>query len=340
MFSYKTRNFTIIENRHYNFTPDKDGRYSFEAKEGEVITLPLWNLDQLDLSPSITDLGKVNKKFCDYLRLNFGDEILSAALNDFRRKDMMTWEYIPFETGFHYALSKAIALYLPYLVSHPIKEYRGDGWERTKNKLCIGIICNSPYDLWSGKLLKKCLELKYPWLEKFNISEFSVEACRDLDNHLIYLPILNSEGKKDRSVYIPLKALIEGDVEAIKKCHTDYFTDYYKWPGGWGKGVTEENVLGWRQRELDSLETDTFKEFCRYLTETHEPEVKMKKFWVTMAVEGRFTAEVAVPEGCTVQELRKAALAVYEDADFGELEDTELSDYVNYTDENNRLYDL
>lgn len=340
MFSYKTRNFTTIENRHYNFTPDKDGRYSFEVKEGEVITLPLWDLGQLDLSPSITDLGKVDKKFCDYLRLNFSDEILSAALNDFRRGDMMTWEYIPYENGFYFALSKAISLYRPYLVSHPVKEYKGNGWERTVDKLCVGIICKSPYDFWSGKLLKKCLELKYPWLKKFNVSEYRAETYRDLDKHFIYLPILNSEGKKDRSVYIPLKALIEGDIEAIKKCHTDYFTDYYKWPGGWGKGVTKEDVLGWRQWELDSLESDIFKEFCQYLTETHEPEVKMKKFWVTMAVEGRFTAEVTVPEGCTVQELREAALALYEDADFGELEDTELSDYVNYTDESNKLYDL
>lgn len=340
MFNYKTRNFAINNQRRYGFTPDEDGRYSFEVKEGEIITLPLWNLDQLNLSPSIADLGKVDKKLCDYLRLNFGDGILSTALNDFKRKDMMTWEYIPYENGFYFALSKAIALYLPYLVSHPIRETKGDGWERTVDKLCVGIICNTQYDFWSGKLLKKCLDLKYPWLEKFKISEYSVRSYQDLDEHLVFLPIPDTEGKKKKSVYIPLKALIEADVEAIKKRHTDYFTNYYRWPGGWGKGVTKEDVLGWRQHELDSLNSDTFKEFCQYLTGTHEPEVKMKKFRVTMAIEGRFTAEVTVPENCTVQRLREAALEVYEGANFGELEDIELSDYVNYTDENNRLYDL
>lgn len=340
MFNYNSRNFVINNQHRYNFSADEDGRYSFKFKDDEVITLPLWDLDQLDVSPSITDLAKVDKKFCDYLRLNFGDGILSTALNDFRRGDMMTWKYIPFETGFYHAIHRAIALYRPYLVSHPIREYKGDGWERTVNKLCVGIICSSPYDLWSGKLLKKCIELKYPWLSKFNVSEYSVHSYQDLDKHLIFLPIPDTEGKKSRSVYIPLKALIEADVEAIKKCHIDYFTDYYKWPGGWGKGVTKEDVLGWRQHELDALESDTFKEFCEYLTGTHEPEVKMKKFWVTMVVKGYFTAEVSLPENSTVQELREAALSAYGGANFGELDDIELSDYVNYTDESNRLYDF
>ena len=327
MFSYKTRNFTRTENHHYGFTPDDDGRYSFEVKEGEVITLPLWDLNQLDLTPSITDLGKVDKKLCDYLRLNFGDEILSTALNGFKRGDMMTWEYIPYENGFYFALNKAIALRLPYLISHPIRETKGDGWERTVDKLCVGIICNTQYDFWSGKLLKKCLDLKYPWLEKFKISEYSVHSYQDLDEHLIFLPIPDSEGKKGRSVYIPLKALIEADVEAIKKCHTDYFTDYYKWPGGWGKGVTKEDVLGWRQHELDSLETDTFKEFCQYLTETHEPEVKEKNFWVSVTIQGRFTVKVTLPENSSLKEIREAALERVDEADFGELEDVEADDF-------------
>lgn len=340
MFNYSTQNFTINNQHRYNFPADEDGRYSFKVKEGEVITLPLWNLDQFDLSPSITDLGKVDKKFCDYLRLNFGDEILLTALNDFRRGDMMTWEYIPYENGFYFALGKAIALYRPYLVSHPIKEWKGDGWERTVDKLCVGIICKSPYDFWSGELLKKCLELKYPWLKKFNISKFHVEAYRDLDKHLVFLTIPNSEEKKNRSVYIPLKALIERDVDAIKKCHTDYFTNYYKWPGGWCKGVTEEDVLGWRQRELDSLKTDTFEEFCQYLTGTHEPEVKMKKFWVTMAIDGHFTTEVTVPEDYTEQEIKDAAQEAFMDADFGDLEDICDKSFVNYTDEDDELHDF
>ena len=340
MFNYKTRNFVINNQHRYGFTPDEDGRYSFKVKEDKVITLPLWNLDQLDLSPSITDLGKVDKKFCDYLRLNFGDGILSTALNDFKRGDMMTWEYIPYENGFYFALNKAIALRLPYLVSHPIRETKGDGWERSVDKLCVGIICSKQYDFWSGKLLKKCLDLKYPWLEKFKISEYSIHSYQDMDKHLIYLSIPDTEEKKPRSVYIPLKALIERDVEAIKKCHTDYFTDYYKWPGGWGKGVTKEDVLGWRQHELDSLNSDTFKEFCQYLTGTHEPEVKMKKFWVTLAVEGFFITDAALTEIYTIQELREAALEDYESANFGDLEDIKLSGCVNYTDESNKLYDL
>ena len=327
MFSYNSRNFTHTENHRYGFTPDEDGRYSFEIKEGEVITLPLWDLNQLDLTPSITDLGKVDKKLCDYLRLNFGDEILSTALNDFKRGDMMTWEYIPYENGFYFALNKAIALYFPYLVSHPIRETKGDGWERTVDKLCVGIICSTRYDFWSGKLLKKCLDLKYPWLNKFGISDYSVHSYRDIDEHLVYLSIPDTEGETPRSVYIPLRALIEADVEAIKKYHTDYFTDYYKWPRGWTNGVTKEDVLGWKQHELDSLNTDTFKEFCQYLTGTHEPEVKEKNFWVSVTIQGRFTVKVTLPENSSLKKIREAALERVDEADFGELEDVEADDF-------------
>ena len=137
MFTYIHSVFKADDKHKYNFIPNKEGKYEFTNRANEKITLPLWNMEALDLTPSITDLAKVNKPFCDYLRLNFGDKILAEALNCFKRRDLFTWEYYPYESSFNLAISQAVALYLPYLTSHPIKEFKGNGWERSVDKLCM-----------------------------------------------------------------------------------------------------------------------------------------------------------------------------------------------------------
>ena len=321
------------DKHRYNFHVNENGTYDFMTNSGEKITLPKWDISSLDLTPSITDLGKANQNLTDYLRLNFGDAILSEAINILKRRDLFTWEYIPYETGFNYAISSAVALYLPYLVSHPIKEFKGDGWERSVDKLCIAVFKTSQYDFWSGKLLKRCLELKYPWLTEFNISDYSIEyfnSTRGYGNHFVYLHVKQNE--KSRSIYMPLDALINGDIEAIKKCHTDYFTSYYKWPGGWSKNVTKKDVLGWRKENLDLLESDTFKEFCDYMTgKKEEKKTNKKEFVVTMHVSGTYQAVVQCDEECGLEDLKNAATEKFEEADFGELEEIDIENFVSYS---------
>ena len=322
------------DKHHYNFKANKNGTYDFTTSRGEKITLPKWDMKDLDLTPSITDLSKANKNLTDYLRLSFGDEILSEAANTLRRGNLFDWEYIPYETGFNYAISNAVALYLPYLVTHPVREFKGDGWERSVDKLCIAIFKNKRYEFWTGELLKKCLELKYPWMTKFKISGFSVSYRNTPDgygDHLVYLYI--KEGIKERSVYMPLKALVEGDIEAIKKYHTEYFTKYYSWPGGWGKGVTEKDVLGWRKENIDVLESDTFKEFCNYITRKEgEKEMKKKEFIVTMHVSGTYQVVVECDEDCGLEDLKIAAIDAFGDADdLGNLEEADIEGFVSYS---------
>ena len=333
--------FYSTDKHHYNFKANEDGTYNFMTNRGEKITLPKWDMKDLDLTPSITDLSKANKNFTDYLRLNFGDEILSEAANTLRRGNLFDWEYIPYETGFNYAISNAVALYHSYLVTHPIREFKGDGWERSVDKLCIAIFKNKRYEFWTGKKKKKCLELKYPWITKFDISDYSVPYHNTPDgygDHLVYLTI--NKGAKKYSIYMPLKALVKGDIEAIKEYHTKYFTKYYNWPGGWGKGVTEKDVLGWRKDELNSLESDTFKEFCNYITGKKEKkEIKKKQFVVTMHVSGTYQAVVQCDEECGFEDLKNAATEKFEEADFGELEEIDIEDFVNYSSDEGK-YDF
>ena len=326
-------NFYSDEKHRYNFKPNEDGTYSFMTNRGEKITLPKWDMSDLDLTPSITDLNKANKNLTDYLRLNFGDEVLSEAVNILRRGDLFDWEYIPYETGFNYAITNAVALDLPYLVTHPIREFKGDGWERSVDKLCIAIFKTRRYDFWTGKLLKKCLELKYPWMSKFDISDYSVSYTSDLnnyDNHLVFLTVKKQD--KKYSIYMPLKALIEGDIEAIKKYHTHYFTEYYKWPSGWSKGVTEEDVMGWRKENIDVLESDTFKEFCDYMTgKKEEKKTNKKQFVVTMHVSGTYQAVIQCDEECGFEDLKNAAIEEFKEADFGELEEVDIEGFIYYS---------
>ena len=328
-------NYSIFysDNKHrYNFHVNENGTYDFMTNSGEKITLPKWDISSLDLTPSITDLGKANQNLTDYLRLNFGDAILSEAINILKRRDLFTWEYIPYETGFNYAIANAVALYLPYLVSHPIKEFKGDGWVRSVDKLCIAVFTTNKYDRWSGKLLKRCLELKYPWLTEFNISDYSItyfNSTRGYGNHFVYLHVKQNE--KSRSIYMPLDALINGDIEAIKKCHTDYFTSYYKWPGGWSKGVTEEDVLGWRKENLDLLESDTFKEFCDYMTgKEEEEEPKLRTVEVVMNVSGYYKVTLEVPENTSLNEIKDMAVDYCNEEDFGSLTEIDIEDFEGY----------
>ena len=331
MFTYNNHTFEANSKHKYNFIPNKEGNYEFTNSKDEKIILPLWSLEILDLSPSITDLSKYDKAICDYFRLNFGDKILAEALNSFKKKDLFTQEYFPYESSFDYTISQAVALYLPYLVTYPIKEFKGDGWERYVDKLCISVFVKNKYDLWTGKLLKKCLELKYPWLKFFKISEYSI-GYGNFDEHLVYLNIFDEKNAKPKSIYIPLKAFIERDVEAIKEYHTKYFTNYYKWPGGWGKDTTEEDVLGWRKENLDLLESDAFKEFCEYLEGKEvESNSKTKKFFVTMAVEGIYRIEVECDAECGLEEIKEAATKAWEEADFGELEDLDIEGFIRYS---------
>lgn len=331
MFTYNNHTFEANSKHKYNFIPNKEGNYEFTNSKDEKIILPLWSLEILDLSPSITDLSKYDKAICDYFRLNFGDKILAEALNSFKKKDLFTQEYFPYESSFDYTISQAVALYLPYLVTYPIKEFKGDGWERYVDKLCISVFVKNKYDLWTGKLLKKCLELKYPWLKFFKISEYSI-GYGNFDEHLVFLSISNGENIKSKNIYIPLKAFIDRDTEAIKKYHTDYFTNYYKWPGGWGKNITKEDVLGWRKENLDLLESDAFKEFCEYLEGKEvESNSKTKKFFVTMAVEGIYRIEVECDAECGLEEIKEAATKAWEEADFGELEDLDIEGFIRYS---------
>lgn len=62
------------------------------------------------------------------------------------------------------------------------------------------------------------------------------------------------------------------------------------------------------------------------------------KIWSTMKIEGRFTAEIDVPD-TNPETIKKAMDTAYAEADFGELSDIDGS-VVSYTDANDTIHDL
>ena len=105
-------------------------------------------------------------------------------------------------------------------------------------------------------------------MKNFILSEFSLNNYHDYENELVFLKIPEIDEKGIKSVYISIIALLNYDVSAIIRKHTEYFNKYYNWENGyWGKGVTKEDVEGWRNDALNLLESDTFKSFAKCLKE-------------------------------------------------------------------------
>lgn len=62
------------------------------------------------------------------------------------------------------------------------------------------------------------------------------------------------------------------------------------------------------------------------------------KIWSTMKIEGRFTAEIDVPD-TNPETIKKTMATAYAKADFGELSDIDGS-VVSYTDATDTIHDL
>ena len=310
------------------FKKNENGMYEVPMYNGEVREVPLMPLETLDLSISLTSFSKFKKDFCDWLRLNFGDAIVSEALDNHKQREIFTWQYIPYDRGVS-AYSNFHGLMYDTTRIYPIKEYKGDGWERSVDKVCICVMKNTDHEFITGKVFKECLELRYPWMKNFKLSEYALHAYhgKTYDEELVflYIPKEEREGKGD-CVYCPVGSLINGDIETIKKTHTDYFNDYYKWPKGWGNGVTEEDVNEWRQGALNLLESPTFKKFYECYQTGSIQEEKMVEYEVVIPVTGYYKTTVKLPDGSLTEDIEKEALKQYTNANFGELENIEIKE--------------
>lgn len=257
---------------------NENGTYNIPCL-GEIFEKEMISVSDFDKTLTPYILNKFAPDFCGFLCKYFKIKTIETVISEFQYRDILTWEYIPVETGVLKAFLKRsdTAITYDHPSVHPITEYN-KGWERKVDKMCLAITCKNKYDHYSGKMFKRCLEVENPWMKNFILSEFSLRNYQRYENELIFLTIPEIDAKGTTSVYIPISALLTHDVSAIIKKHTDYFNKYYSWSlSKWGKGVTKEDVEGWRKDALSVLESNTFKSFAKYLKEggkVDESEIK------------------------------------------------------------------
>lgn len=94
------------------------------------------------------------------------------------------------------------------------------------------------------KVIRRLFENKFDWFDKFS---WSIYDC-SRDEYEIYMNVTGKEGKlfadnSGKSLYVPVKALVEGDWTIIEERMTSYWKWYYNTPDRKEHLEKEMNVL-------------------------------------------------------------------------------------------------
>lgn len=210
---------------------------------------PTFDFSDLDKTPTIKDMEKYFYNFKNYKAI-FPIEILDKALSILTLRDITTFDYIP-QSDMKYYINKEFPVLSKNPSTRTLVEHNGP-WKHEFSGYTYTVLQGNKYNFFEKEYIFKCLELMFPWFSSFRWDIYHLDS----ENSDIYLKV-----DKKESVYVPVKAIINKDINAIIKHHIDYFTEYYCWPGGWGKGVTEADVLGWRAKYLSYIDSKEFKRF-------------------------------------------------------------------------------
>lgn len=214
---------------------------------------PIFDFSDFDKTPTMKDMEKYFYNFKNYKAI-FPLEILDKALSILTLRDIAIFKHIP-QSEMSYYINKRFPVRSKNPHTSTLTEYNG-AWKHEFSGYVFTVFKNETYSFFERKYLFKCLELMFPWFSSFKWDIYHLNS----ENDDIYLKVDEKE-----SVYVPVKAIINKDINAIVRHHVEYFTGYYRWPGGWGKGVTEADVLGWRAKYLSYIDSKEFKRFSNCL---------------------------------------------------------------------------
>lgn len=197
--------------------------------------------DYMNRPLTLTTAEKFISNFKRYKNV-FPENILKQAIRGYRVGDFATNHYCPVENSRYY--ESKYPRHTPKSVYYTFKEYKGE-WEKEVRKPAYGYIIPDNYQLKESEILKKALFLTCPDMEVLNWDIYHF----DRDSSDVYLK--TSYG----SVYCPIIALVEGNIENIVKRHTDYHKDFYN----------SADCKQYLDRALSCLETTEFKILCKIL---------------------------------------------------------------------------
>lgn len=156
----------------------------------------------------------------------FTQEILTKALSKFQVKNFATFKDIQVEYSRYYEerYPRYSQAHLGYFSDYIIKN--GETYEARIQKTAYSYIIPDQYQLKEKELLKECLFLSIPELEKFewdmyHLDSYTDSKTKEIKYSDIYLK--TSEG----SLYCPIDALIRYDKKAIIERHSSYHKGYY-----------------------------------------------------------------------------------------------------------------
>lgn len=201
-------------------------------------------------SPTIELMEKYYANF-NFMKQIFSIEVLKKAVFVLSFRDIAILQNVKEENMMPY-----IKLNYPVVNDKPCKEqfeeWKGE-WHREYYANAYRVWVPSPYQHNYGKYVKKCLELTFPWFAKFNWNVYSL----DKNNDWIYLDVdPQNKNKVHHSIYVPVSALFEKDINKIIETHTKYFKSYY------GNDESRKEYL---EEALSLLNSAEFKNLCKYL---------------------------------------------------------------------------
>jgi hypothetical protein len=103
------------------------------------------------------------------------------------------------------------------------EEWKGE-WKRDVRKIGFAYLMPGNYQgLHHAQLVRCVLSELFPWITEFNLDVYSIESSEHAE---IYVN-LETHVFGRCSLYVPIRALIARDVEAIKQRNIKYFGEYY-----------------------------------------------------------------------------------------------------------------
>lgn len=223
------------------------------------ISINTINMDTLNNPLNMLVLEFYEPEFTKFLKENFPEENINKVISNFRIGDVVTWEYVPVDNASYYYKKGYPCESNQYYHEFPVyMSYKGKIWESHETKKAYKFYVPQKYKSYMSKMIKDLIYESYPWMKEFIFNCYSPECC--MENYEFYLKCDNN-----KSMYVPISTLIEHNPKIAEERTVSYYNEYYRWPGGWGKDVTEENVMKWRKENTtDLVESEIWKKFCNY----------------------------------------------------------------------------
>lgn len=200
--------------------------------------------------PTFEEMEKYYPSF-EKMKSLFSKEILEKATEVLSFSDITKLELVK-ENSINWFIKQDYEIISLTPTLEKMEEWRGE-WHREYYSKAYRFWVPIPYTHNFGKYVRKCLELTIPWFNKFTWNVFSIDSYNDW----IYLVCNPTDDiKVHTSVYVPVSALLNKDLDKIIQTHTNYFKSYY------GKSEEYKEYL---KQALSLLESDEFKWFSKFL---------------------------------------------------------------------------